>query len=111
LAIELADNQIILAADAAVIGVLQQPHYEFAPQGVKLSRALIDFQENVLQHVFRFRVVAEDAQCHAADHALIAIEEDRQRVAVAGLDFVHERDIIERAQFGVVVGTLRTPLT
>jgi len=62
--IELPPRQVFHAFDASCVRILQEPGFDRSPIGVEVRPVAIDFEENVLHHVFGFAVIAHDAMGH-----------------------------------------------
>src|SRR5467141_1327638 len=87
--IELSQQEIIPSIDAPVIGELQEPHLKCASGGVKSSCRAIEFEENILRHFLGFSSIVDDSQCDRKDETVVAIEEHREGISVATLNFEH----------------------
>src|SRR5882672_479735 len=87
--VKLSQQEIIPPIDAPVIGELQEPHFECASGGVKSSCRTIEFEENILGHFLGLSGIVDDSQCDRKDEAVVAVEEHREGISVAPLNFKH----------------------
>jgi hypothetical protein len=70
------------AAQAAVVGVLQEPHPDGSARRIVEVRLAVDLEEDFLCDVLRFAGVAEDIQGDAVDEAAVSMEQRLHRNVV-----------------------------
>jgi hypothetical protein len=85
--LELSQQEIIPPIDARVIGELQKPHLKSASGRVKSSCRAVEFEENILGYLLGFSSIVDDSQCDRKHEAVVAIEEHREGISVASLNF------------------------
>src|SRR5260370_36432565 len=68
---------------SAVIGILQDPHLEYALARVKIRHSPINVQENRLNNLLGFAWIADDSECHIENEMLITVKESREGVLAA----------------------------
>ena len=97
--VEIPERQILTAAQAPVIGVLQNPRFCAALGPIKVIRLVEDLEKDVLHHIFRFTWIAKDSQSNFQDEPMKAVEQNRQGVWMPVAELLHE----------VFVGHVRAP--
>jgi hypothetical protein len=75
--IETPERKVLPAAQAPVVGILQNPSFRTAFGRVKLSRFVEDFKEHILHHIFGLTRIAKNSQSNFQDHPIKAIEQNR----------------------------------
>ena len=70
------------AAQAAVVGVLQEPHPDGSARRIVQVRVAVDLEEDFLCDVLRLAGVAEDVQGDAIDEAAVSMEQRLDRIVV-----------------------------
>ena len=82
--------KMLSAVYGAVVRILHQPHLSIAFAGVELCHCTINVQENGLRNVFCLTGIANNFQSNAQDQLLVAVEENREGVALSLLEAGHE---------------------
>src|SRR5215471_7140867 len=62
--IETPERKVLPAAQAPVVGILQNPRFRTAFGGVKLSCFVKDFKEDILHHILCLARVTKDSHCN-----------------------------------------------
>src|SRR6267143_5619305 len=87
---------------SAMIGILQDPHFEYALARVKIRHSPINVQENRLDNLLGFAWIADDSECYVENKMVIAVKEGGDGVLAADCHTLHELFIGELTEvFGL----------
>src|SRR6266403_1636088 len=75
---------------SAMIGILQDPHFEYALARVKIRHSPINVQENRLDNLLGFAWIADDSECYVENEMVIAIKESGDGVLAANGHTLHK---------------------
>src|SRR6266850_3091375 len=75
---------------SAMIGILKDPHFEYALARVKIRHSPINVQKNRLNNLFGFAWIADDSERHVENKMLIAVKESRDGVLAADCHVLHK---------------------
>src|SRR6266851_4685301 len=75
---------------SAMIGILQDPHFEYALATVKIRHRPINVQENRLNNLLSFARIPDDSECYVENKMLIAVKESGDSVLAADCHTFHE---------------------
>jgi hypothetical protein len=78
-----------------VIRVLKQPHFSSALRRIELRRRAKNFKEHRLHQIFGFTCIAQYSQRDIHHQAMIAVEENGQRIMLPELQAKHYRFITQ----------------
>src|SRR5713226_5269409 len=73
-----------------MIGILQDPHFEYALARVKIRHRSEDIEENCLNDFLSFAWVPNDSECHAECKMLIPVKENCHGVMAARRHILRE---------------------
>src|SRR6266567_914148 len=91
-----------------MIGILQDPHFEYALARVKIRHSPINVQENRLDNFLGFAWIADDSKRHVENEMVIAVKESREGVLAANRHTLHKLFIGELEEvFGLQPNRLR----
>jgi transcriptional regulator with XRE-family HTH domain len=88
-AVRRSSAERLLAPQAAMIGVLQEPHAHGAARGIVKVRFSVDLEKDLLRDVLGFPFIPQNADRHAVDQSNVSLEQGAQRVTAGQ---VHLRD-------------------
>src|SRR5713226_4277282 len=87
---------------SAMIGILQDPHFEYALARVKIRHRPINVQKNRLNDLLSLAWIAHDSERHVENEMLIAVKESREGVLAAECHTLHKLFIGELTEvFGL----------
>src|SRR6266550_2432249 len=72
-----------LPVQSAMIGILQDPHFEYALASVEIRHRPINVQKNRLDNLLGFAWIADDSECYVENKVPIAVKESREGVLAA----------------------------
>src|SRR5579864_2514692 len=75
--IETPERKVLPAAQAPVVGILQNPRFRTAFGRVKLSCFVKDFKEDILHHILRLARVTKDSNGNLQNQTVETIEQKR----------------------------------
>src|SRR5437667_5674364 len=88
---------------SAMIGILQDPHFEYALARVKIRHSPINVQENRLDNLLGFAWIADDSERHVENEMVIPVKESREGVLAADCHMLHKLFIGELEEvFGLL---------
>ena len=84
--VSMPKRKIPSAIQASRVSILQNPHLHATATGIKSCRLLANFQEDILNNVFRFAVVPQDSQANCQDKTPVSKKKNPQCLARAALE-------------------------
>src|SRR6266481_9197666 len=75
---------------SAMIGILKDPHFEYALARVKIRQCPINVQKNRLNNFLGFAWIADDSQRHIENEMVIAVKESREGILAADSHMLHK---------------------
>src|SRR5260370_35415262 len=76
--------------ESAMIGILQDPHLEYALARVKIRHRPINVQKNSLNNLLGFAWVADDSERHVENEMVVSIKENSDSVLAASGHTLHK---------------------
>ena len=75
---------------SAMIGILQDPHFEYALARVKIRHCPINVQKNSLDNFLGFAWIADDSERHVENEMVIAVKKSCDCVLAADCHTLHK---------------------
>jgi hypothetical protein len=101
LLVKLPHKQVISAVHAPAIRVLKKPHFKCPSCAIELSQSSINFQENRLRYILGFAGIPQYVDSGHVDEAMVAFEDDGERICIIRTHLLDEAFIAELQQFRV----------
>ena len=89
-AVKAVGFKMLPAVNAAVIGVLKQPGFESSAVGIELIYCFEDIQEDSLDGLFCFPIIAQDGAGNPEDQRAVPFEQDGQRIVASDAQGCHQ---------------------
>src|SRR6266852_1914304 len=87
---------------SAMIGILQDPHFEYALARVKIRHRAENIEKNSLNDFLSLAGVAHDSECYVENEMLITVKESGDGVLAADCHTLHKLFIRELTEvFGL----------
>src|SRR5260370_5925081 len=87
---------------SAMIGIMQDSHFEYAHERVKIRHSPINVQENRLDNLLGFAWIADDSERHVENEMVVSIKENSDSVLAASGHTLHKLFIGELTEvFGL----------
>jgi hypothetical protein len=93
--------QMVSTIDTSRVRELQKPYLKCSSSGIEKFHLLEKLKEHDLHHVLSFARVTHDLLRDAPDQPLIAIDDDCQRIVMAGLQTSHHVFVSQRSKIGI----------
>src|SRR5260370_26251527 len=88
-------RQILAAVITAAVSHLNDPRLSTTARGIKSYRCLMKIEEHILHEIFSLASVAEDFESNAQNKAVVAVEQNRERLIVREAEMIHQIIIVE----------------
>ena len=75
---------------SAMIGILQDPHFEYALARVKIRHSPINVEKNGLNNLLGFAWIADDSERHVENEMVVSIKENSDSVLAASGHTLHK---------------------